>query len=56
MVQELKAEKSIEALKNMSSPVVKVKRAGNVISIPTEDVVIGDLIYLESRKLCSSRL
>lgn len=56
MVQEFKAEKSIEALKNMSSPVVKVKRAGNVISIPTEDVVIGDLIYLESRKLCSSRL
>ena len=26
MVQELKAEKSIEALKNMSSPVVKVKK------------------------------
>ena len=54
MVQELKAEKSIEALKNMSSPVVKVKRSGNVITIPTEDVVIGDLVFLESRKLCSS--
>lgn len=49
MVQELKAEKSIEALKNLSSPVVKVKRGGSIVNIPTEDVVVGDLIYLECR-------
>ena len=47
-LQEVKAEKSIEALKNMSSPVVKVKREGNIISIPNEDVVIGDLVFLEA--------
>lgn len=47
-IQELKAEKSIDALKKMSSPVVKVKRAGNIINIPNEDVVVGDLVYLEA--------
>lgn len=47
-LQELKAEKSIEALKQMSTPVVKVKREGNILSIPSEDVVIGDIILLET--------
>lgn len=46
--QELKAEKSIDALKKMSSPVVKVKRAGNIITIPSEEVVIGDVVFLEA--------
>ena len=47
-IQELKAEKSIEALKKMSTPVVKVKRAGNILNIPSEDVVIGDIVLLEA--------
>lgn len=47
-LQEAKAEKSIDALKQMSSPVVKVKREGNIISIPCEEVVIGDLVLLEA--------
>lgn len=47
-IQEAKAEKSIEALKKMSTPVVKVKREGNILSISSEDIVIGDLIILEA--------
>lgn len=47
-IQEAKAEKSIEALKQMSSPVAKVKRAGNIISVPSEEIAIGDIIILEA--------
>lgn len=47
-IQEAKAEKSIEALKQMSSPVAKVKRAGNIINVPSEEIAIGDIIILEA--------
>ena len=47
-LQEAKAEKSIDALKQMSTPVVKVKREGNILSIPSEEVVIGDIVLLEA--------
>ena len=47
-LQESKAEKSIEALKQMSTPVVKVKREGSILSIPSEEVVIGDVVLLEA--------
>ena len=54
LIQENKAEKSLEALQKMSAPVCKVIRNGKQIIIPGEDVVIGDIIILESRKLCAS--
>ena len=47
-LQESKAEKSIEALKQMSTPVVKVKREGSILNIPSEEVVIGDVVLLEA--------
>ncbi len=56
LVQENKAEKSLEALKKMSAPVCKVIRDGKQKIIPGEDVVIGDIVILEARKLCTSRL
>lgn len=54
LIQENKAEKSLEALQKMSAPVCKVIRNGKQIIIPGEDVVIGDIIILEARKLCAS--
>lgn len=48
VVQEYKAEKSIESLKQMSAPIAKVKREGKVITIPSEDVVCGDILILEA--------
>ena len=48
LVQEIKAEKSIEALKKMSSPVAKVKRNGKNITIKGEEVVPGDIVILEA--------
>ena len=50
MIQESKAEKSIEALKKMSSPTAKVKRDGQIKEIPSEEVVPGDIIILEAGK------
>ncbi|MBR3894504.1 MAG: cation-translocating P-type ATPase [Clostridia bacterium] len=46
--QESKAEKAIEALQEMSKAQSKVIRDGHLISIPSEDLVIGDIIVLEA--------
>ncbi len=46
--QESKAEKAIEALQEMSKAQSKVIRDGKMISIPSEDLVVGDIIILEA--------
>jgi len=46
--QESKAEKAIEALQEMSKSQSKVIRDGKLISIPSEDLVVGDIILLEA--------
>ena len=46
--QEGKAEKSLDALKKMSSPTCKVWRNGVLITLPTKDLVVGDIIYVEA--------
>ncbi len=47
-LQELKADKSIEALKKMQVSKIKVKRDNKVLVIDSEDLVCGDYIYLEA--------
>ena len=47
-VQYMKAEKSLDALKNMSAPVAKVLRDGAREEIAGPDVVPGDLVFLEA--------
>ncbi len=47
-VQYLKAEKSLESLKAMSSPSAKVMRGGVRVEIPSQDVVPGDIVLLEA--------
>lgn len=46
--QESKAEKAIEALQEMSKAQSKVIRNGKQIFIPSEDLVVGDIIVLEA--------
>ena len=46
--QESKAEKSLEALKKMSSPLCKVIRDGSVQQVDTVTLVPGDLIIVEA--------
>jgi len=48
LVQEAKAEKSLEALKKMSAPTSRVRRNGKIETIKSEDVVIGDIVLLEA--------
>ena len=47
-VQEIKADKALESLKNLQSKTTKVKRDGNIIVVNTEDVVKGDILLLEA--------
>lgn len=47
-VQHVKAEKSLGNLKALSSPIAKVMRNNQIIEIPSEDIVVGDLLYLEA--------
>ncbi len=56
LVQESKAEKSLELLQKMTTPTAKVIRNGQQINIESENVVPGDIVILEARKLCPSRL
>lgn len=48
VVQEAKAEKSIEALKKLAPQKCKVTRNGNIVEINADELVKGDIIFLES--------
>ena len=48
ILQESKAEKAIDALKQMSIPYIKVKRNGSVESIKVEELVVGDIVIIEA--------
>lgn len=47
-VQELRAEKAMEALKNMVAPRCRVRRGGQLKTVAAGDVVPGDLFVLEA--------
>ena len=47
-IQEAKAEKAIDALKEMTAAQCKVVRDGKMSFIRSEDLVVGDLIVLEA--------
>ena len=48
VIQEAKAEKSIEALKQMTPQITKVIRNGKTTEIDAEDLVKGDIVILET--------
>ena len=47
-VQHVKAEQSLNSLKALSSPTAKVLRNGQMIEIPSKEVVVGDILYLDA--------
>src|SRR3990170_6598100 len=60
-IQEYRAEKSLAALQKMSAPFSKVMRDGEMHSIPSIEIVPGDIVLLEAGdyvpadgRLCSS--
>ena len=48
VIQESKAEKAIDALKEMTAATTKVLRDGEIKHIKSEDLVVGDVIILEA--------
>ena len=47
-VQTLKAEKSLDNLKKLSAPNAKVLRNGQSVVIPSDEIVVGDILLLEA--------
>ncbi len=48
LVQEGKAEEALASLKKMSAPEAHVLRDGRRVSIPSHEIVPGDIVYLEA--------
>ena len=56
VVQESKAEKSLEALKKLSAHAAKVIRDGKELAIPARELVPGDIVILETGDYVSADL
>lgn len=58
VIQEAKAEKALEALKQLSNPKALVKRNGNLEEITSDEVVPGDIIIIDAGRYipCDLRL
>ena len=52
--QEFKAERSIAALRQMTAVQAKVRRGGQITSIPASGVVAGDILALEAGDLVAA--
>lgn len=48
LIQENRADKALETLKNMTRPYTEVVRNGENVEVLSEDVVVGDVILLQS--------
>ncbi|WP_330593846.1 cation-translocating P-type ATPase [Caproicibacter fermentans] len=48
IVQESKSEKAIEALQSMTASRARVRRGGEVLSVPSAELVTGDIVLLEA--------
>ncbi len=56
-VQEYRTEKTLEALKKMSSPMAKVYRDGNIVTIDAKEVTIDDIIIIEAGdRICADAI
>lgn len=56
VVQESKAEKALEALKELSTPKAIVKRGGELKEVPSEEVVLGDIVVIDAGRFIPADL
>ncbi len=47
-VQHIKAQQSLDSLKALSAPTAKVLRNGQKVEIPSRELVVGDIVYLDA--------
>lgn len=47
-VQTVRAERSLESLKKLSAPTARVLRGGKPVTLPSEELVRGDLVLIEA--------
>lgn len=47
-VQEYRAERALDALRKMTSPEANVRRSGHIQRIPADQLVPGDIVFLEA--------
>ena len=48
VIQEQKADKAVEALKKLTTSKARVIRNGEIVTIPTDEITIGDILYFEA--------
>lgn len=53
-VQHFKAEKSLDALRSMSSPTAKVMRDNNIHVVNASDITVGDIVLVEQGDIVSA--
>lgn len=53
-IQHIKAEQSLESLKALSAPSVKVLRDGQKITVPSQEITVGDIVFLEAGDFVSA--
>ncbi|KGK88756.1 ATPase [Desulfosporosinus sp. HMP52] len=53
-VQHLKAEQSLKSLKSLSSTNAKVLRNGQKIEIPSREILVGDILYIDAGDFVSA--
>lgn len=54
--QEYQAERAMMALKELASPNAKVKRDGKILIVPSQDLVVGDIVLLEAGNIIPADL
>jgi Ca2+-transporting ATPase len=48
VVTEYRGEKALEALRDAAAPMARVRRGGDVMDVPTRDLVPGDIVLLRT--------
>ena len=56
VVQEYRAERAMEALREMSGETATVRRAGRVTEIPASELTVGDIVLLEAGRVVPADL
>lgn len=56
MVQEGKAQRALDALKQMSSPTATVRRDGHITQVPAAELVLGDVVLLDAGRVVPADL